>query len=443
MPPQRLVPSRYAVVVDDFPMPGWVLVYQVLRKKSSALPAETWRTLARGADDPALDTSRANLVDAGLLVPEGADELSTCLAWMAAPDAEDPTLFVNVVVTRACNCDCSYCILRDTLSASHMSVATARSVAAWIGRRLETPEPRRVLNLRFFGGEPLLALPAIEAVLEHLAPLCAARGIAFQPAISTNGVLLTDEVVDRLARFGAMQYCIPVAGDRTCHDARRPTRNGGSSFEAALAGIKAGSRTERVAVNCNFDAGNAATFGPVLERLEADGLRDRVRILFSPIYHSVLNDQTHPVPRYASEVDLGLAEGLMNDAMARGFRVDSDFGFFPCPMDRRHYFVIQPDGALQRCVLLSSFTAPIGHAAEPTAGASSPPAPVPRLQGRPLAPHCAACPWLPACGGGCEHHRNSLAATGGPDLCERPYFERFGRFCIRLKFLEALLGPGA
>jgi len=125
----------------------------------------------------------------------------------------------------------------------------------------------------------------------------------------------------------------------------------------------------------------------------------------------------------------------MNDALARGFRVDSDFGFFPCPMDRLHYFVFQPDGSIQRCVLLSTLVPSIGNVRSDAAVT-----PVPRLQTRALDPSCNTCPWLPACGGGCEHHRTSLDATNGPRLCERPYFERHGRFCIRLKFLESLLG---
>jgi uncharacterized protein len=146
----------------------------------------------------------------------------------------------TVFVTQRCNLACSYCIYGgryrryDALSDETMSWETARNMLEFLlGNSRNAPS----LRLDFFGGEPLLAFDLIARSVEYLEGRLDG-GKELQTSVSTNGTILTDEIMAFLLRHGTyIQFSLD--GEKESHDRKRPFRGGGrSSYEAALASLQ-------------------------------------------------------------------------------------------------------------------------------------------------------------------------------------------------------------
>jgi uncharacterized protein len=114
-------------------------------------------------------------------------------------------LRVTVLTTLQCNFACDYCFQGDhgdyNKFAAKMSLETAAEVACWVEDRLDAVKPE-TFTLTLFGGEPLLNLPVAYYLAERLWQAAQARGVSKALNVITNGLILTPEVVDRLAPFG-------------------------------------------------------------------------------------------------------------------------------------------------------------------------------------------------------------------------------------------------
>src|SRR5262249_21942835 len=159
--------------------------------------------------------------------------------------------------------------------AEKMSLATAHQVSDWIERELDRVNPEK-LTLRFFGGEPLLNLPAMYAIAERMAAATAARGLAQTISIITNGLLLTPEIVDRMLPFGLRGVKITLDGDRQTHNRMRPLRGGQGTFDRIIENVRQIAGRVRVAIGGNFDETSVASYPALLEFLRQQDFADQL-----------------------------------------------------------------------------------------------------------------------------------------------------------------------
>jgi radical SAM protein with 4Fe4S-binding SPASM domain len=112
-------------------------------------------------------------------------------------------------VTRRCNLRCAHCYIdaTSTAAAGELTTAEARTMIADLA---EMGAP----VLLFSGGEPLLRDDIFE-----LAPYAAAKGV--RPVLSTNGVLITDEVAERIRDAGFRYVGVSIDGTEEYHDGFR------------------------------------------------------------------------------------------------------------------------------------------------------------------------------------------------------------------------------
>ena len=164
-----------------------------------------------------------------------------------------------------------------------MSLEQAARVGDWMEQRLDTLGSPR-FTLTFFGGEPLLNLPVVYALAERLWEACRSRGVAMNISIITNGLLLTEAVVDRLLPYGLTGVKITLDGDRATHDRLRPLRGGQGTFDRILANMRAVAPKVRLSIGGNFDVESAASYPDLLALLRSEPFADRIaKIAFKPI----------------------------------------------------------------------------------------------------------------------------------------------------------------
>ena len=174
-------------------------------------------TLDEYADDErgAIELLRDN----GFVVADRRAQRQNVGDFFARVKSDASELHITVLTTMQCNFACDYCYQGDrgdyNKFAEKMTLDTAAGVAAWVERELDRVRPEK-LTLMFFGGEPLLNLPVVYYLAERLSRSSRENGVDMAISIITNGLLLTEEVVDRLRA---------VRSDRRQDHARRRSRH--------------------------------------------------------------------------------------------------------------------------------------------------------------------------------------------------------------------------
>jgi uncharacterized protein len=383
----------------------------------------------------ALETLAKN----GFLVRHLSSEQAALDSYFAAFREDTSQLRITILTTLQCNFACNYCYQGEHADfgrpADRMSVETAAQVAAWIARQLDLVQPHRLV-LTFFGGEPLLNVPAMIEIAERSSNHAASRGVTQLVNIITNGLLLTPAIVERMVPFGLTGVKVTFDGDRETHDRMRPARGGQGTFDRIVENVRRVAPLVPVTIGGNFDLETADRYPALLDFLKEQDFAGRIaKVAFKPIIKPAdLPRPSGAVPRRPLQfrrrplngscmTAAGPASGrsrvmtsgspcegcdLVDDKMAflreetrrRGFPTADAVHMGPCEVYRRHSHTIGPDGSLYACPgFTGEFALAVGH----IDGRSHPEYEAAARRFDRLAPwrQCGDCPFIPVCGGGC------------------------------------------
>jgi uncharacterized protein len=163
----------------------------------------------------------ATLTEHGFIVPSRAADTEALNKFFTDYREDTEQMRVTVLTTLQCNFACDYCFQGDhgdhNKHADRMSLDDSARLASWIEQRLDELKPKR-LTLTFFGGEPLLNIPVVYDQAERAFAACQKRGVTLALGIITNGLLLTEELVDRLLPYGLGYVKVTLDGDRDTHN---------------------------------------------------------------------------------------------------------------------------------------------------------------------------------------------------------------------------------
>ncbi len=136
-----------------------------------------------------------------------------------------------------CNLRCRYCFADE--GAYHgereiMSVQTAKKAIDFL---LKNSGGRKVLEVDFFGGEPLMCLDTIKEVVAYARAESAKLGKKFLFTTTTNALLLDDDAIEFFNRE-MENVVLSLDGRPEIHNAIRKTKNGRGSFELVIDKVK-------------------------------------------------------------------------------------------------------------------------------------------------------------------------------------------------------------
>lgn len=137
---------------------------------------------------------------------------------------------LTLSLTHDCNLDCSYCYAGPKRSSS-MTMATARKA---IDFAFSFPTTKRQFG--FFGGEPLIKWDLLQQSTEYALSVIEGLDVECKRTVTTNATLLTKDKVAWLKK-NEFWPALSIDGNRAMHDITRPTRGGGSSFDAVMQGL--------------------------------------------------------------------------------------------------------------------------------------------------------------------------------------------------------------
>ena len=140
-------------------------------------------------------------------------------------------------VAHTCNLNCSYCF------ASQGKYQGERALMSFeVGKRaldflMENSGDRRNLEVDFFGGEPSLNFDVVKRLVEYARSVEKERGKNFRFTYTTNGMVLTDEMMDFLNRE-CHNVVLSLDGRREVNDRFRVDYSGKGSYDTIVPNFK-------------------------------------------------------------------------------------------------------------------------------------------------------------------------------------------------------------
>lgn len=435
---------------------------QVIVASEVAAMLEPGAAPRRHAVDAETSEALAALAEHGFLSAGRDADRAALDRYLDTVTRDTTELNITVLTTLQCNFACDYCFQGDhgdyNKFAEKMSMDTAARVADWIEQELDRVRPEKLV-LTFFGGEPLLNLPVMYFLAERLWNATRARRVNQLVSIITNGLLLTEAVVDRLLPFGLRGVKITLDGDRDTHNRMRPLRGGQGTFDRIIENIRRVAPRVRVAIGGNFDESSVDSYPALLAFLREQDFADRIgKVNFKPVVRSAEDaGALKPAggPRILSLTPVG-ADGVptkplggtcmtsagagtastcdtchfLDDKMTFLREETRRFGFptpdgvhnGPCHVHMQHAHTIGPDGSLYAC---PGFTGEKGLSTGHIDQRRDPLRERARQQFDRLRPwdECGDCAFIPVCAGGCIAASHATLGDMHTPACHKRAFE--------------------
>lgn len=375
-----------------------------------------------GGADPARAEILAELAEAGV-VHRGDGAGPAPLRDAAVAGFEAATLVL--VLTERCNLACSYCYeaAREgpcrgpSPARRRMSEET---VARSIDFLLEHAGPRKKVTVVFFGGEPLLELPAIRAAVAHARARAAALGVEVAFTMTTNGTLLSAEAAGYLRGQG-ISVCVSVDGPPEVQDRNRRYASGKGSYGDVRRGVahlvaQGGPAAARVTlargapdVEATFDHLVGLGFGEVGFAPASTAEGDDAALTPAEL-DAVLRGFARLADRYVEDVRERRVPAFSNLTQILGLIHRGTVLPYPCGA-AIGMVAADPEGVLWPCHRLCGVADPMGDVAS---GVDEPSRRrfLEGAAGR-CAGECAACWARPLCAGGCYHDAQLRAGRFG------------------------------
>lgn len=174
------------------------------------------------------------LQENGMLTADDSDERSEAIDRWKQEASSSSALTIIINPTLRCNFNCWYCYENHT-NAPIMSHDILEKVKKLIASSISGTD---MLNISFFGGEPLLEFVRIVAPLITYSEEVAGKSnkqIRF--SFTTNGFLLTKEMISFLSAHNCRGMQITLDGGRNSHNKTRISKTK-DSFETITTNIK-------------------------------------------------------------------------------------------------------------------------------------------------------------------------------------------------------------
>jgi len=181
------------------------------------------------------------IVKQGLLSPHEPSELSSVdVVSYQGQNHEIAEFWKNrasllvLDITERCNLCCSYCCFSGNFEGhrTHSQKSMSWEIAERaMSHFLENDQVGDgTYPITFYGGEPLLEFELVKKCVSYAETKASELGKTVRFSITTNGTLLTDDVVDYLVRHGFLTL-VSLDGPKSVHDRYRVFPEGQGSFD--------------------------------------------------------------------------------------------------------------------------------------------------------------------------------------------------------------------
>ena len=133
-------------------------------------------------------------------------------------------------VAHTCNLNCTYCFASQGKYHGKEALMSLETAKRSIDFLVENSGTRRNLEVDFFGGEPLMNWDVVKETVKYARSIEKAAGKNFRFTLTTNGMLIDDEVIG-FANREMHNVVLSLDGRQHVHDRLRKTYKGEGSYE--------------------------------------------------------------------------------------------------------------------------------------------------------------------------------------------------------------------
>ncbi len=289
-----------------------------------------------------------------------AKKLFTPMIEVPATFSQKPLVkSVCLHIAHDCNLRCGYCFA-GTGDFGHdrglMSKEVAERAIEFI---IENSGPRINSEIDFFGGEPLMNMDTVRHAVSYVRRRETETGKKFQLTLTTNGVLLNEEITQYLNDNNIL-LVLSLDGRRAVHDNVRPFPNGQGSYDMVLENFKrtiASRNDQSYYLRGTFTAQNLDFAADVLDMASHGCSQLSVEPVVSKDSKYAITEEHLPqIFAQYDELAKVYLERQRNGNGFNFFHFNLDINNGPCVAKRlsgcgagHEYFAVTPDGDLYPC----------------------------------------------------------------------------------------------
>ena len=133
-------------------------------------------------------------------------------------------------VAHTCNLNCSYCFASQGKYHGERAVMSFEVGKQALDFLMDNSGTRRNLEVDFFGGEPLMNWDVVKQLVEYARNVEKERGKNFRFTLTTNGMLIDDDVID-FSNREMSNVVLSLDGRKEIHDRERVDYAGNGSYD--------------------------------------------------------------------------------------------------------------------------------------------------------------------------------------------------------------------
>ena len=239
----------------------YYLIYNTLYNSLARLCEDEFNRYNKLADSE--DEFSSLMAQNGFWVDSLVDEKSKYLAFAEAYTLYAPRpLSITLTTTLKCNARCSYCYEKGVRH-TDIKEGSEDKIIDFIRKHNKTNE----IYLIWFGGEPLMNIPFMDSLCNHLIE----EKIFFSSYIITNGSLLNKEIIEAKFRFWNIKGMqVTLDGTKEVYETiKNYRRSGEGEFYSILNNIRiAAENGVRVSLRLNIGRDNKDSILELLKELD-------------------------------------------------------------------------------------------------------------------------------------------------------------------------------
>lgn len=335
------------------PEEGQALIYNSLSNNMAVLEANEYAQLIeykKGTIDIQDSELLHELIRGGFLIEDNVDELKTIRLSLQKERFRTDHLSITIAPTLDCNFSCIYCYEQQSKDSIYMNEYVENAIIQFVKSKIKNIS---ILNVTWYGGEPLLAVSSIQKLSEEITKICDQNGVNYSASVVTNGYLLTKRTWEILRQGRITHIQIAIDGDRDTHDQRRCTENHEPTYDCILNNIQNLKKDiAPISMRINIDKSNIESLESLLDDINQ---RDLVDVVTPYLGKVDAVEGYYDQKLCLSDVEFFEFERLFQRLLIKnGFHLDG-FAKYPkrifahCAADTYNSFIINADGALYAC----------------------------------------------------------------------------------------------
>jgi uncharacterized protein len=169
------------------------------------------------------------------ILPMPEDELALLRSELSEPPNYSTGLWFGI--SHTCNLACEYCFANEPAYLGANKLMSPEVAEKGVDFLIAHSGDSELLEIIFFGGEPLLNMPVVEKTISTCKEREKTSHKRFRFSMTTNGTLLNPELFDWLNEQG-VNIMISMDGTKKIHDKNRKTKGGSPSWDTIVSNLR-------------------------------------------------------------------------------------------------------------------------------------------------------------------------------------------------------------